>query len=177
VELAVGKNDPKGYYAALNLGPDATASEIRLAYNFMKQSYHEERRQMDIGKVRAAYEVLSDPRARRSYDDGSSQGRNGAAWLKKISFRKVLVPVLAVGLAALLVMLGPSLRAQFRSFDPGDEIYWSENDEPLGTVLQFEREHRFPTGATVPAFEILPASGEDPVWYPARDLKRYARTR
>ena len=171
------KNDPKGYYAALNLSPDATAAEILLAYNFIKQSYHEERRQMDIGRVRAAYEVLSDPRARRSYDKATAAGGSGPAWMKSISWSKLLVPLLVVAAVALLVIVGPSLRAQLRSFDPGDEIYWVENGESLGKVLKFDREHHFPTGATAPAFEILPASGEDPVWYPARDLKRYGRTR
>jgi len=165
------------HYAALNLSPDATAAEIRLAYTFIKQSYHEERRQVDIGKIRAAYEVLSDPRARRDYDKDSAVGGRGPAWLKSFSSRQVLVPLLGVAVLALLVIVGPDLGAQFRSFDPGDEIYWVENGESLGKVLKFDREHRFPSGAIVPAFEILPASGEEPIWYPARDLKRYGRTR
>ena len=171
------KRDPKGYYTALNISPGATAAEIRLAYTFIKQSYHEEGRQVDIGKVRAANEVLSDPRARRDYDRGTAEGGRGPAWMRSLSLRQVLVPLLGLGLLALLVILGPSLRAQFRTFEPGDQIYWTENEEPLGKVLSFDREHRFPSGATVPAFEILPASGDAPVWYPARDLKRYGRTR
>jgi curved DNA-binding protein CbpA len=173
----VSKRDPQGYYAALNLSPDATAAEIRLAYNFIKQSYQEQRRQIDIGKIRSAYEVLSDPRARRRYDRGETDGSDPMAWIRSIKPRQVLVPLLCVSLVVFLFLVGPSLRAQFRSFEPGDQVYWVENDEDLGKILSFDREHRFPSGAVVPAFEVLPASGESPVWYPARDLKRYGRAR
>jgi curved DNA-binding protein CbpA len=171
------KRDPEGYYAALNISPEATAAEIRLSYSFIKQSYHEERRQVDIGKIRAAYQVLSDPKARRKYDRGVAAGGGVPKWMKSISLRQVFVPVLIVAALVLFARLGPDLRAQFRSFEPGEEIYWAENKEPLGKVLSFEREHSFSTGSVAPAFEILPASGGDPVWYPARDIKRYGRAR
>ena len=171
------KRDPEGYYAALNISPDATAAEIRLSYSFIKQSYHEERRQVDIGKIRAAYQVLSDPKARRKYDRGVAAAGGAPKWMKSISLRQVFIPVLIVSALVLLALLGPDLRAQFRSFQPGAEIYWAENKEPLGKVLSFEREHRFQTGSVAPAFEILPASGGAPVWYPARDIKRYGRAR
>lgn len=173
----MGNHDPKGYYAALGISPGATASEIRLSYNFIKQSYHEERRHVDIAKIQAAYEVLSDPNARRKYDRGVAAAGGVPKWMKSISVRQVFVPALIVSALVLLALLGPDLRAQFRSFEPGEEIYWAENEEPLGKVLSFEREHRFSTGSVAPAFEILPASGGEPVWYPARDIKRYGRAR
>jgi curved DNA-binding protein CbpA len=176
-ESAVRKRDPMGYYAALNISPDATAAEIRLSYTFIKQSYHEERRHVDVARIRAAYEILSDPSARREYDNDRATRGGAPAWMSSMSLRQILVPILAVTGLLLLVIVGPTLRAQFRSFESGDEIYWVENGESLGKVLSFERDHRFPSGAEAPAFEILPASGEDPLWYPARDLKRYGRTR
>jgi len=166
-----------GYYAALNISPDATAVEIRLSYTFIKQSYHEDRRQVDIGKIRAAYEVLSDPGSRKKYDNGVAAKGGAPAWTRSISLRQVLVPILVVTGVLLLVIVAPSLRTQFRNYEPGDEIYWAENGEPLGQVLSFDRNHRFASGVVAPAFEILPSSGEDPVWYPARDLKRYGRER
>jgi len=166
-----------GYYAALNVSPEATAGEIRLSYTFIKQSYHEERRQLDIGKIRAAYEILSDPKARRKYDSGKAANVGVMALFSSISPQQVLLPLLIISGLVLLVILGPGLRAQFRSFEPGDEIYWSENGETLGRVLSFDREHQFSSGSVAPAFEILPDSGEEPVWYPARDLKRYGRIR
>lgn len=171
------KRDPKGYYAALGISPEATASEIRLSYKFIKQSYKEEGRQVNIRQVQAAYEVLSDPKARRAYDRGDAGGGGNFAWVKSISLRQVLVPILIISAMVLLVLVGPSLRAQLRSFDPGDQVVWAENEEPVGKVLSFEREHRFSSGTVAPAFEILPASGGEPIWYPARDLKRYGRTR
>jgi curved DNA-binding protein CbpA len=176
-ESAVRKRDPQGYYAVLGISPDATATEVRLSYKFIKQSYHEEGRQVKIGQVRAAYEGLSDPKARRAYDRDGSTLDHKPSWVKSLSLRQILVPVLMVSALVLLVLVGPSLRAQLRSFDPGDEGYWAENDESLGQVLSYEREHRFSSGTVAPAFEILPASGGKPVWYPARDLKRYGRTR
>ena len=32
------KRDPEGYYAALNISPDATAAEIRLSYSFISRT-------------------------------------------------------------------------------------------------------------------------------------------
>jgi curved DNA-binding protein CbpA len=171
----VRNRDPLGYYAALNISPDATAAEIHISYKFIRQSCRVERRHLDIGKIRAAYETLSNPTTRQDYDNTKTAGFGALAWNRSITPRKVLVPVLVVSAVLLLIIVAPGLRTQFRSFEPGDELYWTENSEALGKVLSFDRDHRFPSGAVVPAFEVLPASGEAPVWYPARDLKRYAR--
>ena len=171
------KRDPLGYYTALHVSPHATSAEIRLSYTFIKRSYQRKRRDLDVAKIRAAYETLSDPLTREMYDNGEIARVGAPSRLGSIPLRPVLLPLLIVAVLVLVGMVGPGFLAQLRDFEPGDEIYWSTNDETLGKVLSFEREHQFPSGSVSPAFEILPASGEAPVWYPARDLKRYARTR
>jgi curved DNA-binding protein CbpA len=172
--------DPQGYYAALNIGPDASAAEIRLAYEFLKQSYHTERKHLDIGKIRAAYKVLSDPKERRSYDAGDANRRAAKGELLrqlKAHALPIAIALLAVSAAVLLYLVGPDVRAQFVGFDSGDELYWADGSRDLGTVEAFVQQHTFPSGAVAPAYLVRPAGGGEPIWYPARDLKRYARQR
>jgi hypothetical protein len=89
----------------------------------------------------------------------------------------VLVALLVISSAVLLLTVGPDLRAQFVSFEAGDELVWSKTGRPLGTVLTVEHQHVFPNGSASKAYQIRPADGEGPVWYPARDVERYCDTR
>lgn len=173
--------DPEGYYAALNVSPEAGAAEIRLAYEFIKQSYHTQRKRCDISKIRAAYKVLGDPKERKNYDAGVA-ARGRPAWdelLRQLKAYSVPIAMilLAVGVAVLLYLVGPEVRAQLRGFDAGDQLYWVETHRDLGTVEAYVEDHTFPTGSVAPAYRVRPSNGGEPVWYPAHDLKRHARTR
>ncbi|HXV78058.1 MAG TPA: DnaJ domain-containing protein [Candidatus Polarisedimenticolaceae bacterium] len=179
------QHDRLGYYRILNIGPDAGAAEIRLAYELLKTAYREGRRNLEIGKIREAYAVLGDPSARRAYDraDGRSGGggENLLDAIRQTAARVKIVPVglglVAVGVIVLLGLIGPDLRAQFVSFEPGDALVWSATGEALGSVVAFDQGHTFSSGAVGRAYRIEPAAGGGPVWYPARDLERYCRTR
>ena len=172
--------DPLGYYAALNVSHEASASEIRLAYEFLKQSYHTERKHLDISKIRAAYQTLSDPRERKAYDSGKTSYTALKAARRqrvKISLLQVSLSLLAVSAVVLLVLVGPEVRALVVGFESGDVLYWADSERDVGTVEAFVEAHTFPTGAVAPAYRIRPADGGEPVWYPARDIKRHARER
>ena len=175
--------DPLGYYAVLNVSPDASSVEIRLAYEILKQSYHSERKQLEISKIRSAYQTLSHPGGRKAYDSGHKSGANGksaVAELKRVVVTHrvpIAIGLLALGIVVLFTLVGPELRASFVDFDAGDELYWVDHNRPLGTVEAFEAQHKFPTGAVVPAYRVNPSEGGEPAWYPAHDLERHARRR
>ncbi len=62
---------PKNYYAILGVLPSATLEEIRSAYRRHAKGYHPDRFGHDSApflNVQEAYEVLSDPANRASYD-------------------------------------------------------------------------------------------------------------
>jgi curved DNA-binding protein CbpA len=179
----VPKQDPLGYYRILNVSPEASGAEIRLAYRLLKKSYHEERKQLAVSKIRAAFKTLSNPVTRRTYDnpDGGGRARNPAAGLRGQRHGAKTIHIglalLAVSSIVLLIMISPSLKTHFVSFEAGDELVWSETGEQLGSVVTFEAKHRFFGGSVAAAYQIDPTSGEAPVWYPARDLERYCHNR
>jgi curved DNA-binding protein CbpA len=180
----VPNRDPLGYYTALNVSPDASAAEIRLSYEMLKQAYHGGRKQLDISRIRAAYKTLSSPGGRKAYETGRAIGqedrKNAIEELRTFvaSHRlPIAVALLALGIVGLLTLVGPDLRASFVSYDAGDELYWVDHQRPLGTIESFEEHHKFPTGVTSPAYRIKPSEGGEPAWYPARDLERHARRR
>jgi len=65
--------DAKGYYSILRLNtPLATPQEIKQAYDLQKKTLnavgHDQLIQERLGKIEAAYKILSDPQQRAIYD-------------------------------------------------------------------------------------------------------------
>jgi hypothetical protein len=161
--------DPNGYYAALNLKPEATQQEIRLAYELLKQAYKGRGKKLDA-KIRAAYEVLGDPQRRKEY---VKERPRGTSPLNSVPLLVVLL-VCLLGVAAFL--FAPSIMATFITFETGDNLHWKETMNPLGVVLEYDAAHRFDGGTPGPAYLIEPTAGP-PMWYPAGDLNRHCARR
>jgi molecular chaperone DnaJ len=67
--------DSTTHYQTLEIPPSASQDEIKQAYRRLAKKFHPDRNQADdsqevIQQINAAYEVLSDPLSRRSYDQG-----------------------------------------------------------------------------------------------------------
>ena len=161
--------DPEGYYAALNVNPGASPEEIHLAYVYIKGAHAKGARGADVGKVRAAYDVLGNRRRRKEYDaDPSATSRLNSV---------PLLLVLIVALAGVLgYVLAPVLMAPYVSFDVGDELYWTKTTRPLGVVVEYADEREFPDGAQQAAYRIQSRAGLDQ-WFPAKDLNRNCAAR
>ena len=73
----------RDYYEVLNLGRDASDSDIKAAYRKMALKYHPDRNPEDAGaeetfkEASEAYEVLSDPEKRSAYDRFGHEGMEG----------------------------------------------------------------------------------------------------
>lgn len=172
------KNDPLGYYAALNVSPGATHHEIRLGYKFIKEARREGKRSIDVRKVQEAYDVLSDPKRRAAYDRGDIH--RDAWWrsLRWIPHGLIAGVVLFVVLAFQVWSVhGDKIRGVFQHFEPGAELVAIESREPLGTVIEYRRNHQFPNGKSRNAYQVRPADGTAPRWYPATDIDRYFESR
>lgn len=71
----------KDYYNLLGVGKDASDDEIKKAYRKMAHKYHPDKEGGDEGKfkeVNEAYQVLSDPKKRKMYDQFGEAGVNSA---------------------------------------------------------------------------------------------------
>ena len=163
------KRDPNGYYAALNISPDASQHEIRLAYEFLKQAYKDGRKNLNIGKIQSAYETLSDSQQRDLYDRGGASRPGEKSRLHSVP---LLVTLLLVFLGVLAFAVGPVVKAYFTTFDAGDELFWKRTGKPLGVVLAYDADHELESGAAMPAYQIEIRVGEEPVWFSAWDLNR-----
>jgi len=69
----MGMTTPKNYYSTLQVNPTATPAEIKQAYRRLAKLFHPDSQteSADTNKIiqiNAAYEVLSDPQKRQSYD-------------------------------------------------------------------------------------------------------------
>ncbi len=173
----MGKRDPEGYYAALNVSHKASRQEIRLAYELLKQAFKKGQRNLRIGKIQAAYETLSDPRQRRQYDGGGSSSTNRRGGKSRLHSAPLVLTLTVVFLGALAFVIAPHFRTDLVNFDVGDNLYWQSTDKALGVVLEFDDDHVFPVRAPVPAYLVQPATGKEPIWFPARDLSRHCGAR
>ncbi|WP_427006233.1 J domain-containing protein [Pseudarthrobacter sp. H2] len=76
--------DSRGYYAALQVAPDATQQEISHAFRALMRQRHPDVGTPtggdDVHSVLEAFAVLRDPRSRAAYDRGQGPaGRPGRA--------------------------------------------------------------------------------------------------
>lgn len=94
--------DPRGYYAALHVAPDATQADIRRAFRALIRLHHPDAGRSDGGQrpggddahhILAAFAVLRDPFALAAYDreslaaDAVRVDRDGAAGQRIIPVR------------------------------------------------------------------------------------------
>lgn len=173
------KSDREGHYAALNVSPEATQSEIRLAYEMSKQA-HKAKGRRPPPAVRAAYEVLSDAEARERYDAGPKplfgflKRPDGTSRLNSVP---VLIGSVIVLIVTLGFMAGPEIRMHFTQYEVGDELYWKRNSKPFGVIEAYEEQHPFADGTRMAAYRVRSAKDEESSWHPAKDLHRYTAPR
>jgi DnaJ-class molecular chaperone len=76
--------DSRGYYAALQVAPDATQQQISRAFRALMRQRHPDVGNPaggdDVRSILAAFAVLRDPKSRAAYDRGQDQpDRQGTA--------------------------------------------------------------------------------------------------
>lgn len=176
----MSKRDPQGYYQALNVSASASDEEILLSYRLLKQSFRQHCGKLNIGLIQEAFETLSDQEKRSEYDLLS---RPAAASIRatgvvdpRFSAPVLLIGLIVVFMIVLAVVKGADIRASFVTFHQGDQLYFTEDNSSLGTVVAYEGSHRFQNGAQAPAYQLREAGGHEE-WYPARDLARISKAR
>lgn len=170
--------DPKGYYEILKVSPGASRQEIRLGYVFLKGSYKNGKKSLDIATIRLAHKTLSDPKLRQQYDAGPAPrfgSRSRSAGGSRLNSSPLLVGLAVVLLGVLIFAF--DLHAHFVSFDVGSELYWKKSSRPLGTVVEYSEAHPFEDGRSLSAYRVELDTGGEPAWMPALDLHRNCAVR
>ena len=167
--------DSEGYYAALNVSPTASQTEIHIAYKLLRQAFDAGEELEDAEKVLCAYKLLGNPSTRAEYDARNEKktwflDRTGGQSRKQLA---VALPVVLLLLgAALAFSFAPELRGMVVSFEAGDSLYWKETSKPIGVVVTYEANHPFPEGAPADAYQVRAASGAL-IWLAAEDVHRH----
>ena len=174
----MSKSDPRGYYAALRVGPDASAEEIALGFRLLEQQYKEGNRPPSFGRALTAFKTLSNPRLRREYDGhapraGLPERPAGRSRFESIPLLLSLVTAFA---GTFGYLFAPLLMGLFIQFDTGDELYWKKTGRPVGIVVDYAEEYDFPEGEDQAAYRIRAVSGREQ-WLPAGDLNRHCGVR
>ena len=168
--MAGSSRDPLGYYRVLNLTPGANEAEIRLAYAFLKNAWQKDRK-IPRSRIKEAYDCLSDPKMKTSYDSGR-RARVDRDW--------VTVGVSGAILVALLLFAGlifPGfLMPRPSAFAPGSLLVRQKDQTPLGEIVRREPAHLFANGATGSAYLVRFADGSEH-WYPVSDLENHYQHR
>ena len=168
--MARNPRDPNGYYDVLNISPGANSAEVQLAYTFLKNAW-QKRRGLPRGRIKEAYECLSDPDTKRDYDEKARRG--GGAAPERV--RLIASIVLAVVLLAFGGFVFPGfLLPAPEPFELGDQVVSRVDAEPLGRVMKIEIGHRFPNGGVGDAYQLQLSQGGQ-AWFPTGDLERNYR--
>ena len=140
--------------------------EIHTAYYLLIEQYSHnptEQEAEDQYKLQHAYNVL-----RRQYDDGEAAqpvrdvdtDRRGRMW--------VMILSLLISGAALLATNWSSIELAMAHLESGTVVRLTNSKDAYGTVLRFDKEHRFHTGNPVPAYEVRLAATGETVWLTKR---------
>jgi hypothetical protein len=136
------RHPPDTHYDALQVGPDASADEVRQAYRRLAQQHHPDRSDGGgdgtMARINQAYEVLSDPHLRSEYDFklrvAATRQARGRMPLRRMSSKPWLMlwavltlTVLALGWVAFRVLApkpaaAPALSAQPTGPAPDDPL-------------------------------------------------------
>ena len=176
-------------YKVLKVPVDAKQIEIDRAYQkLIKEAQYDS--SIKVKEVEIAYRILSDATHRTIYDTKKgyiakpAKGFKGVkaalkgkkrAKGKTFSFgdqaqrekalKRIAIALFAIGIVYYAFRFGYNLK----SFDPGNKIYFKDNDQLFGVLVSVEDNHKFTSGIA-DAYKVrLPS--EEMVWFPESDVK------
>ena len=169
--MARDSRDPKGYYALLNLSPNASEAEVRLAYTFLKIAWGMNRK-LNRAKIKEAYDCLSDADRCLEYRTAGKKKRGSPGNRVYVFGGSLALVLFLVGAFVFPGFLIPAADP-FRS---GDRLLHAGDMAPLGEVVRMEAGHRFANGLAGNAYLIRMEDGTER-WFPTIDLERHYQKR
>jgi hypothetical protein len=150
------------YQEILDVVPGATLTEIETAYQARQaelQSLPPEIADERMHEAERAFRVLARVFSEQEQVEQTEQR-------KKHTIRTALIAgTVTIGLALAIFQFNKLFfRAQFVSFDIGDEIFSRRDRSHFGTVIDYDEDHQFRVGSPVPAFRIRLADSGSEIW-------------
>ena len=150
------------YQEVLDVAHGASLTEIETAYQARQtelQSLPPDIADERMHEAERAFRVLARVFSEREQVEQTEQR-------KKHTLRTALIAgTLTIGLALAIFQYNKLFfRAQFVSFDIGDEIFSRRDRSHYGTVIDYDDDHQFRVGAPVPAFRIRLADSDTEIW-------------
>jgi hypothetical protein len=152
------------YLDMLDLRPGATLDEVNTAYFTVVKRFPENPTDEDearMHELKRAYDVL-----RRAYVPPARKARRV---LFDKRFVRPLLGVAAVALASVLLYLNwGTVKLKMTRHEPGTVVRLNNAAAPFGTIVAYEKTHRFPAGAPGAAYQVRLEGRTDTVWVSER---------
>lgn len=152
------------YLDTLGLKPGASLEDVNTTYYMLIKKFPEnptEEEEARLQKVKHAYDTL-----RRTYVPEVRKP------IQDLVNRRFLVPAIGALAAVLLVVLVAmnygTIKMKMTRYEPGAVLRLKSQAVPFGQVVDFEAQHRFPTGNPSPAYSIRLAGKDETVWVSQR---------
>jgi len=158
------------YWDTIGLKPGADVEKLDTTYYLLVEQVpkdpteEETRRQEELGH---AYAVL-----RRSLVARDSRVAVARAAPRRDRRQVAAVVALVLGAVVLLLLNLGNLKTAVISYHAGDVLHVKGQTSVYGTVLGFERDHRFHTGPPSPAYQVRLAGSDEVIWVSERVVEK-----
>jgi hypothetical protein len=162
------------YQKVLDVPPGASLSEIETAYQARQaelQSLPPESADKQLHEAERAFRILARVNTEQEQVEKTERRKQHA-------LRTILIAgAITIGMALAIFQFNKLFfRAQFVSFEIGDEIFSRRDRSHFGTVIDFDADYQFRVGAPVPAYRIHLADSDSEIWMSKKQAVKALRT-
>lgn len=150
-------------------------NQVEEAYDRLMQAARFESG-IDRGKVREAYDLLSNPQARTQYNRDLITWEAERARRREKPGRRTLpiALVIGVGLIAVILMWSRSIRS-VEEFRLGDELYVRDTGRKFGSIIDVAKDHAFEDGRRGPGYQVA-LEDESERWFTKSEIALFCQS-
>jgi hypothetical protein len=158
------------YLKQLGLPPGATFKQITARY-YARIEQLDDDQEADRERLDHAFRIL-----KRAYTSPTAPVVRAGPVRRGSDSRFAVVAIalftiVTVG-GVFLTMNYDDIKVRTSNYEVGKVVRWKNSSEPYGRIVQFSREHAFPTGNPAPAYEIRLEGALETVWLGERVVEK-----